>query len=556
MIMSAVADIVLTTLNARYAHASFGLRYLLANLPPELRGRATILEFDISQRSTDVIEKIFAQDPAIVGIGVYIWNAEEAARVVAELKRLRPEVIIVLGGPEVSYETNRQQIVSDADYVITGEGDLAFGELCEKLLSGRRPLQKIIAAELPEFELKEGSGFRVQGSGNADDALSAGPLSSLNPGPRTLNPSPPRSLALPYEFYSDHDLAHRVVYVEASRGCPFKCEFCLSSLDVPVRNVPIDAFLAELQKLLDRGLMRFKFVDRTFNLNLNISRSILRFFLERYREGMFLHFEMIPDRLPEALRALIAQFPPGALQFEVGVQTLNSQVAARISRRQDNAKLADNLRFLREHTGVHVHADLIVGLPGEDLQSFAAGFDSLVAMGPQEIQVGMLKRLRGTPIVRHDAEFGMIYGPHAPYEILQTSAIDFAAMQRLRRFARYWDLIANSGNFIETTPLIWETGRPFESFAGLSDWLHARTGRSHAIALLALSELIFEYLAKAAGRDPGAVASAIWRDYLRGGRKDGPDFLRPLVSQQERTAGRRGGRPAASVPARQARWLG
>jgi len=273
-----VGDIVLTTLNARYAHASFGLRYLMANLGP-LRQRATMLEFDITQRSEDVIEAILSHDPKVVGIGVYIWNADESARLVANLKRVRPDLIVVLGGPEVSYETDQQRIVADADYVITGEADLALAGLCEKLLRGNRPLVKVIAAELPGFD-------RVQ---------------------------------LPYDQYTDHDLAHRVVYVEASRGCPFKCEFCLSSLDVPVRNVPLEAFLGEMQRLLDRGLRRFKFVDRTFNLNLNISRSILEFFLERYAPGLFLHFEMIPDRLPESLRDTIAKFPPGALQFEVSV---------------------------------------------------------------------------------------------------------------------------------------------------------------------------------------------------------------------------------------------
>src|SRR6185312_9197727 len=175
---------------------------------------------------------------------------------------------------------------------------------------------------------------------------------------------------LPYHLYTPQDIAHRVIYVEASRGCPFRCEFCLSSLDVPVRNVPLDAFLSQLHRLLDRGVRQFKFVDRTFNLNLNISRPILQFFHERYEPGMFLHFEMIPDRLPEALRDPIRKFPPGALQFEVGIQTFNEEVAARISRRQDNARLSDNLRFLREQTGVHVHADLIVGLPGETIESF------------------------------------------------------------------------------------------------------------------------------------------------------------------------------------------
>ena len=168
---------------------------------------------------------------------------------------------------------------------------------------------------------------------------------------------------------------------------------------------------------------------------------------------------MIPDRLPESLREIIARFPPGALQFEVGIQTFNEEVGGSIKRRQNYERLDDNFRFLRSETGVHIHADLIAGLPGETLESFAAGFDRLIALGPQEIQVGILKRLRGTPIVRHDAEWQMVYNPHPPYEILQNKLIDFATMQRLRRFARYWDLVGNSGNFIETTPLIWSVGR-------------------------------------------------------------------------------------------------
>ncbi len=532
-----MADIVLTTLNARFAHAAFGLRYLLANLPPALRGRAEILEFDINQRPTDVLESILAHDPKVVGVGVYIWNAAQAAQLVAELKRVRPDVAVILGGPEVSYEIDQQEICRVADYVVTGEADLAFGELCEQLLNGRRPLMKVITSPLPEFD----------------------------------------RLALPYHLYDARDVAHRVIYVEASRGCPFKCEFCLSSLDVPVRNAPLENLLAAMQSLLDRGVTQFKFVDRTFNLNLNISKAILEFFLARHRPGLFLHFEMIPDRLPVALRDIIKQFPPGELQFEVGVQTFNDDVQKLISRRQDNAKLSDNLRWLRGETGVHVHADLIVGLPGEDVASFARGFDRLVLLGPQEIQVGMLKRLRGTPIVRHDVEWGMVYSPAPPYEVLRTKLIDFAAMQRMRRFARYWDLVANSGNFIESTSMIWSSrgmgvppmhsppqrlaqGRdahatsadesPFWSFLALSDWLHARVGQTHGIALSSLFELLFTYLTEELGHDREQTAQTLWRDYQRGGRGDRPAFLKPYVPDAPRKSSVSG-----RLPRRQARHL-
>jgi radical SAM superfamily enzyme YgiQ (UPF0313 family) len=491
-----MAEIVLTTLNAKYAHAAFGLRYLLANLG-RLRERAEIVEFDIGQRSVDVLEALLARDPKIVGIGVYIWNVAEATRLVSELKRVRPDITLILGGPEVSYETEAQEIARLADYVITGEADLAFADLCSQILE-------------PECEIRN-------------------PKSEV--GPKIITAPLPRfeELELPYSLYTSRDIAQRVIYVEASRGCPYECEFCLSSLDIPVRQAPLDEFLAAMEELLARGARRFKFVDRTFNLNLKMSGAILEFFLERMQPGLFLHFEMIPDRLPEALRGLIRRFPPGALQFEVGIQTFNEEVADLISRRQDNARAEQNLRWLRDETGVHVHADLIVGLPGESIESFGRGFNRLVALRPQEIQVGMLKRLRGTPIVRHDQAWGMIYSPAAPYEILQTRLIDYGAMQRLRRFARYWDLVANSGNFVESAPLVWEGDLPFESFLRLSDWLYSASGRTNGISLKRLAELLFRYLTHETRCEELTAAQAIWNDYRRGGRSDRPEFLRPYL---------------------------
>lgn len=519
-------DIVLTTLNAKYIHAAFGLRYLFANLGP-LRERARIVEFDINQRVVDVAEILLAQEPRIIGLGVYIWNVTPATELVATLKRLRPDVIVILGGPEVSFETEQQEIVRLADHVITGEADLKFGEVCGQLLKRRRPVYQVgvqasaCSADTlkRELQLFQGAGTEI----GAPPKIIPAPLPDFS------------QLALPYEFYNEDDVAHRVIYVEASRGCPFTCEFCLSSLDVPVRAVALDRFLAEMQKLLDRGVRQFKFVDRTFNLNMATSRTILEFFLARHQPGNFYHFEMIPDRLPVELREIIAKFPPGTLQFEVGVQTFNEQVGGLISRRQNHARLEENFRFLRGETGVHIHADLIVGLPGESVESFAGGFNRLVALHPQEIQVGILKRLRGTPIMRHDAEWAMVYNPHPPYEILQNKLIDFATMQNLRRFARHWDLIGNSGNFIETTPLIWaDDESPFARFLRWSEWLHARAGRGDGIALARLMEWIFEFFTLELKHDPRAVAEALWRDYQRGGRNDKPAFLRDFLPGDDR----------------------
>src|SRR6185437_5111617 len=381
-------------------------------------------------------------------------------------------------------------------------------------------------------------------------------------------------LALPYDLYTEDDIAHRIIYVEASRGCPFTCEFCLSSLDVPVRQVPLPALLGHLQRLLERGVKHFKFVDRTFNLNVNVSKAILEFFLARYQPGHFFHFEMIPDRLPEALREVIAAFPPGALQFEVGVQTFNAEVGGLIKRRQNHERMEENFRVLRNQSGVHIHADLIVGLPGETVESFAAGVDRLVSFGPQEIQVGILKRLRGTPIVRHDEAFQMVYNPHPPYEILQNRLIDFATMQKLRRFARYWDLVGNSGNFIESTPLIWRRnsgtgvppvspcshgrdaratdGSPFHGFLRWSEWLHAKTGRTDGIALMRLMELLFEFLTVETGLDARLVAAKLWNDYRRGGRHDKLGFLKEHLPEEE---SKREPKSRTVLPKRQARHL-
>ena len=239
--------IFLTTLNAQYIHASLGLRYLLANLG-ELRERAVLREYIIDQRPIDIVEKILAEEPAIVGLGVYIWNVTACEEVVALLKQVRPDVMVVLGGPEVSYECEQQRIVQLADYVISGQGDVAFADLCRRVLAGERPAEKIIRAEVPTLE----------------------------------------QLEMPYRYYSDDDIAKRLIYVEASRGCPFKCEFCLSSLDKTAWPFALERFLAEMQTLYQRGARHFKFVDRTFNLKIDNSIRILEFFLERMDEKLFL----------------------------------------------------------------------------------------------------------------------------------------------------------------------------------------------------------------------------------------------------------------------------
>jgi radical SAM superfamily enzyme YgiQ (UPF0313 family) len=473
--------ILLSTLNARYAHASLGLRYLLANMGA-LAEQTSIQEFVIGAKTTEVVERLLARQPRIVGFGVYIWNVEETTKVVAMLKRVAPNVVVVLGGPEVSHETGEQDIVRLADYVVTGWGDVTFPRLCAEILHGPKPLMKVHAGAQPPMD----------------------------------------EIRLPYLLYTDEDIAHRTIYVEASRGCPFKCEFCLSSLDKTAWPFPLDAFLGEMQALYERGARLFKFVDRTFNLNVKTSLRIMQFFLDKIEanpnDPVYAHFELVPDHLPDALKDTIAKFPPGALQFEIGIQSFNPEVQTLVSRRQDNARAADNIRWLHAHSHAHLHVDLIAGLPGEDVASFARGFDHLVSLGPHEIQFGILKRLRGTPIIRHTGEYAMVYDAYPPYSVLATSLIDFSTMQRLVRFARYWDLVANSGRFAHTIAhLLGES--PFNNFMAFTDWMYTRTDATHRIALDRLANLVREWL-ELRGMAPIDAAALIASDYA--GRVDAP----------------------------------
>ena len=514
--MPAARPILIAAINARHSHASLGARCLLANMG-ELRPQTELAEFTLQQSAVHIADALAAQAPRILGLGVYIWNAVRVAELLPLLRKQSPQMKIVLGGPEivnadspVGMEPDPPSILegrppcrplkSFADFLILGEGDLAFAALCRKILSAphSRPFASICG--------------------------------SLHPPPPDL-----AAIRMPYDEYTNSDLAHRLLYVESSRGCAMRCDYCVSANDEAVRHFPLPPLLAAFDRLLARGARVFKFCDRSFNLDLPRAAEILTFFLDRLPQhpGLFLHFEMFPDRFPGELRDLLARFPPRSLQLEIGLQSFNPQVLETIRRPQNLERAADNLRFLREHSHAFLHTDLIAGLPGETPESFAAGFDRLVSLDPNEIQLGILKKLPGAPIARHDDAFAMRYNPAPPYEILSTRDWPAEHLARTGRFAHFWDALVNSQRFIPAAPLIWkDTPSVFDAFLEFADWMGARLPKEHGIPLPALVETVFAFLTEVRGIPPATAAGALIRGYRHDGARDIPAALAPNLRRE------------------------
>ncbi len=482
--------IILSTLNSRFTHSAIGLRYIYANMQ-ELQSNTTILEFSINDAIQTIAEKLLHNAPDVIGLGVYIWNASHIRELIHILKKVSPETIVVLGGPEVTYLPFRVNY-DDADYIIQGEGDLAFYNLCKNIIS-KTPQERISRMSLPN--LKE--------------------------------------IKLPYKYYTDDDIKNRYIYVEISRGCPFECEFCLSSMDEKVRAFNLDEVLNEFEILWQRGARNFKFVDRTFNLNMKAANKILDFFLAK-EPPYFAHFEVIPDHFPASLREKIQRFPHGALQLEIGIQTLNLEIANNISRQLKLDKIKENIKFLENETTAHIHLDLIVGLPGESLESFGNNLDELMQMSSCEIQIGILKKLSGTHITRHDITHGMVYSDIPPYDILKNSKLSFEDIQIMKRFSRFWDLFYNSGNFKSSLYLLWdeESEKPqvFKNFYAFGLWIYEQTDSTWKISLQRQGELLFDYLSEVKRVEIQTIADKMLHDMMKLKGRAIPAYLKPYAA--------------------------
>jgi len=464
-------DIVLVALNARYSHCAYGARSLLANLGP-LRGRAELIETDIRAQPFQLAAEIAARRPAVAGFSVYLWNASIVRETALILRRVSPLTRIVLGGPEI-VPGDAARWAGAADALVTGEGETAFRELCAEALAGNPP--------------RAAGGAPIETRGAVEDLA---------------------AIELPYTLYTAEDLARRTVYVESARGCPHGCAFC-SSRRTPLRLVDPARLFPAFDGLIARGARAFRFLDRSFNAHEDHACAVLEGFLARQPGRFQIHLEIRPRPFGARLRRTLAAFPPGALHVEVGVQTLNPAVGRAVGRADDADAVIAAIAFLMREARATVHADLIFGLPGEDEDSFAAGFDRLVReLDPPELQVNLLKGLPGTPLAAPGAAPGLVFNPSPPYELLCSDALDFAAVARLQGFARCWDLIHNRGRFPDAARAVWTRGggSPFARYRALAERILAREGRLYALGAQRLETHLEDFL-REQGADGGSASA-------------------------------------------------
>jgi radical SAM superfamily enzyme YgiQ (UPF0313 family) len=409
--------IVLTTLNAKYIHTCLALRYLKAYAERDFHP-IEIVEYTIKDPAMNIVSDLYQRQPDVIGFSCYIWNIEETIIVIRMLRKIMPQVKIVLGGPEVSYDTDYwMKRLPEVDYIVMGEGEETFHHLLMEL-SGEGKMHFV-------FGLAYRNGSEVV----------------INPGRPKLDLN---TIPSPHRFAEDlPHLPTRIVYFETSRGCPFSCQFCLSSIEVGVRYFDIERTKADLLYLIRSGAKLIKFVDRTFNIKRDYAMEIFQFLIEHHG-GCVFQFEITADIMrPEVLEYLAEHAPPGIFRFEIGVQSTNDLTNELVKRRQNFTKLSRTVTMIKESGKIDQHLDLIAGLPEEDYDSFRKTFNDVFALRPEELQLGFLKLLRGTGL-RIDAEkYGYVYMDHAPYEILGNHVMPFSDLVRIKRvedvLEKYWN---------------------------------------------------------------------------------------------------------------------
>lgn len=523
---------LLVALNTKYIHSNPAVYSLRAYAGVALAEHVEIAEYTINNSLTEILAGIYKRKPDVIGFSCYIWNIHMVLELVTELAKLMPEVPIWLGGPEVTYDAPKLlEKYPQISGVMIGEGEETFRELLEHYVNRE-----------PECQNMTDSTKAVAGSEEAVASFAERTVRGMEDIPGLCLPggfTMPRELTdistLPF-LYKDLDaFENKIIYYESSRGCPFRCSYCLSSIDKKVRLRNIETVKKELQFFLDHKVKQVKFVDRTFNCNHKHATEIWRYILEHDNGVTNFHFEVSADILSKEEIQLLGQMRPGLAQLEIGVQSTNAQTLEAIHRVMDVEKLERIVAQINAGNNVHQHLDLIAGLPFEDYESFGKSFNRVYAMKPEQLQLGFLKVLKGSEMCERAEEYGICYMDKPPYEVLFTNWLTFEDVLRLKRIEEMVELYYNSNQFVHTLQFLlgaFET--PFQMFEAMADFYEkngyfvnspARSYRYHV--LLAFAK---EY----DGEHEAIYKELLTYDmYLRENLKSRPEFARDLQEFKE-----------------------
>ena len=474
----------------KYIHQSLAPWCLKAGLRQYgVKSPCRVLEFNINQPLHQALEALMATRPQIAGFSCYIWNISMVRSLAASLKILSPQTVIVLGGPEAGSRPKRiLKEIPQADYVISGPGEYAFAELCKRLEAGED------IGAIPGLTFKRPEGV-------------------------LSNPPAPMPLAPP-DPYTKECLSHingRIVYVETSRGCPFRCTFCLSGQEEAVSFLPLDAAKRRLLKAAASGAKTIKLVDRTFNCHRERAAALFRFLIRKYQESAFqdvcFHFEVAADLFDDRMLALLKTAPPGLFQMEAGLQSFHEKTLEACQRKTDVSRLCRNIAALHSGQNIHLHLDLISGLPYEDFPAFGESVDKAIALRPHMLQLGFLKLLHGSRLRAQCAEFGIEHSDDPPYEILKNKWLSFDELCRLKRCEEALDRLYNSGKFRRTLELAFAKSgvSPFQLFCRLGGIFAAQPGN---LSLDHCTALTYGFLQTLSGISAAALRDAMAHDRL------------------------------------------
>lgn len=528
---------LLAAVNAKYIHSNpalHSLRSYAVREKPDLARHVELAEYTINQQMQDILADIYKRRPDVVAFSCYIWNWNLIRALSRELEKLLPDLPIWLGGPEVSYDAEKL-LAAYPQFrgIMLGEGEETFLELTEYYRSAflsrkKEQLQMKLAAYWPGA-VKQADLFSIAGLVFRD------PITKKVVRTARRKLLPLNDLPFYYRKEEMGSFENRIVYYESSRGCPFRCSYCLSSLDKRVRLRDIDLVCRELQFFLDEEVPQVKFIDRTFNSRHGHAKAIWGYIQEHDNGVTNFHFEVAADLLDREELELLGRMRPGLVQLEIGVQSTNPDTIQEIRRQMDLEKVEQNVRTLREGGNIHLHLDLIAGLPREDYDSFARSFNEVYALRPEQLQLGFLKVLKGSPMHEKAAEYGLGYLEDPPYEVLYTSWLPFDKVLRLKKIETVLEVYYNSGQFSHTLPLLeqaFET--PFALYEALADFYEQEGFFAESPARAHRYQALLEFARSRDGEREALYRETLLFDlYLREKLKSRPEFAPDPKEWQE-----------------------